>query len=167
MTRIVQLINKTNQFNLTTRRTTDAEIQQRVADPQCYTQSLRVADRFGDSGLTGVLIALREGDSLRIDTWLMSCRVMGRRLEEAVLAALLRYARTQGIERVIGEYLPTAKNNVVAELYPQLGFTPVGEGRFERSQNAHRSVHHRATDKEWPAAVATRGQADADPARQL
>ncbi len=133
MARIVQLINKTNQFNMTTRRTTDAEIQQWAADPNCYTQSLRVADRFGDSGLTGVLIAVREGDAFRIHTWLMSCRVMGRRLEEAVLAALLAHARSVGAIKIIGEYIPTAKNNVVAELYAQLGFQPTGkEGFFER-----------------------------------
>ena len=132
--RIVQLINKTNQFNLTTRRLNERDVSQLLAGEGNYTQSLRVSDRFGDNGLTGVLIAVREGDSLRVHTWLMSCRVMGRRLEEAVLAALSKFARTSGAAKIIGEYLPTAKNEVVAKLYSTLGFTATGEpGIFEIS----------------------------------
>lgn len=132
MARIVQLINKTNQFNLTTRRLNESEVRQLLAGEGNYTQSLRVSDRFGDNGLTGVLIAVRESDALRVHTWLMSCRVMGRRLEEAVLAALGKFARTSGATKIIGEYLPTAKNEVVAKLYLTLGFTATGEpGIFE------------------------------------
>lgn len=130
--RIVQLINKTNQFNLTTRRLQDRDVQSLMAQPGCYTQTLRVADRFGDSGLTGVLIAVREGDALRIHTWLMSCRVMGRRLEEVVFGSLLEHARGEGITAIQGDYIPTAKNSVVANLYPQLGFHSVADGRYER-----------------------------------
>jgi FkbH-like protein len=122
--RIVQLINKTNQFNLTTRRTTEAEIRKVMATPDWYTQALRVRDRFGDSGLTGILMACRQGRCSHVHTWLMSCRVMGRRLEEMMHAALDRYARRQGFEAITGEYIPTAKNSVVADLYDRLGFTP-------------------------------------------
>jgi FkbH-like protein len=129
--RIVQLINKTNQFNLTTRRATEAEVRQ-VMDGGCYTQAMRVRDRFGDSGLTGVLIArpVPDGD-WRIETWLMSCRVLGRRLDEVMMAALDRAARRRGARRLIGEYRPTAKNGLVADLYERLSFTrgePAGDG---------------------------------------
>ena len=119
--RIVQLINKTNQFNLTTRRRGDAEVRALMA-AGAYTQALRTSDRFGDSGLTGVLMAVPEGDSLRVDTWLMSCRVLGRRLDEVMFAALARYAVENGFQHIRGEYIPTAKNGQVADLYARLGF---------------------------------------------
>ncbi|HEY6346236.1 MAG TPA: HAD-IIIC family phosphatase [Bryobacteraceae bacterium] len=118
--RIVQLINKTNQFNLTTRRRTDAEVRALVA-AGAYTLAMRVGDRFGESGLTGVLIAIPEGTGLRVDTWLMSCRVLGRRLEEVMFAALVRYAARHGYTELVGEYIPTAKNGLAADLYDRLG----------------------------------------------
>jgi FkbH-like protein len=130
--RIVQLINKTNQFNLTTRRRTDAEVRALLA-AGVYTQAMRASDRFGDNGLTGVLIAVPEGRGLRVDTWLMSCRVLGRRLEEAMFAALVRYAGKKEYTHIIGEYMPTAKNGQVADLYARLGCAPAGqdgESRF-------------------------------------
>jgi FkbH-like protein len=128
--RIVQLINKTNQFNLTTRRRKDAEVRALV-DAGAYTQAMRASDRFGDSGLTGVLIAVAEGGDLRVDTWLMSCRVLGRRLDEAMFAALVRYAAENGYGRIIGEHIPTAKNGQVADLYVRLGCAAAG-GEGER-----------------------------------
>jgi predicted enzyme involved in methoxymalonyl-ACP biosynthesis len=82
---------------------------------------MRTSDRFGDSGLTGVLIAVPEGGGLRIDTWLMSCRVLGRRLDEAMFAALVRYAAENRYTDITGEYIPTAKNSQVADLYTRLG----------------------------------------------
>jgi FkbH-like protein len=118
--RIVQLINKTNQFNLTTRRRGHAEVRALMA-AGAYTQAMRTSDRFGDSGLTGVLIAVPEGGGLRIDTWLMSCRVLGRRLDEAMFAALVRYAAENRYTDITGEYIPTAKNSQVADLYTRLG----------------------------------------------
>ncbi|MGA2739129.1 MAG: HAD-IIIC family phosphatase [Bryobacteraceae bacterium] len=118
--RIVQLINKTNQFNMTTRRRADAEVRALLA-AGAYTQAMRTRDRFGDSGLTGVLIAVPEGNGLRVDTWLMSCRVLGRRLDEAMFAALVRYAAENRYTHITGEYIPTAKNSQVADLYIRLG----------------------------------------------
>jgi FkbH-like protein len=118
--RIVQLINKTNQFNLTTRRRGDAEVRALLA-AGAYTQAMRAGDRFGDSGLTGVLIAIPEGGGLRVDTWLMSCRVLGRRLDEVMFAALVRYAAENHYTHIEGEYIPTAKNGQVADLYSRLG----------------------------------------------
>jgi FkbH-like protein len=124
--RIVQLINKTNQFNLTTRRRGDAEVRALLA-AGAYTQAMRAGDRFGDSGLTGVLIAIPDGNGLRVDTWLMSCRVLGRRLEEAMFAALVRYAAENRYTHITGEYLPTAKNSQVADLYARLGCAAAGQ----------------------------------------
>jgi len=124
--RIVQLINKTNQFNLTTRRRADAEVRALPA-AGAYTQAMRASDRFGDSGLTGVLIAIPEGTGLRVDTWLMSCRVLGRRLEEAMFAALVRYAAENHYTHITGEYIPTAKNSQVADLYDRLGCAAGGQ----------------------------------------
>jgi len=128
--RIVQLINKTNQFNVTTRRRTDTEVRA-MMENGCYTQAMRVSDRLGDSGLTGVLIAVPEGSTLRLDTWLMSCRVLGRRIEEAMFSALVEHARRKGFARIQCEFLPTAKNSVVENLFEQLGCQaePSSEGR--------------------------------------
>ena len=132
--RIVQLINKTNQFNLTTRRRSDVEVRALLA-AGAYTQAMRASDRFGDSGLTGVLIAIPEGGGLRVDTWLMSCRVLGRRLDEVMFAALVRYAAENGYTHITGEYIATAKNGQVADLYIRLGCVAAGqpgESRFFR-----------------------------------
>lgn len=123
--RILQLINKTNQFNLTTRRRGDAEVRALLA-AGAYTQAMRASDRFGDSGLTGVLIAIPDGAGLRVDTWLMSCRVLGRRLEEAMFGALVRYAAENHYAHITGEYIPTVKNSHVADLYIRLGCAEAG-----------------------------------------
>ena len=128
--RIVQLINKTNQFNLTTRRRTEAEVRALIS-AGAYTQAMRVGDRFGDSGLTGVLIAVPEGDGLRVDTWLISCRVLGRRLDEVMFAALVRYTAENRFAHITGEYVATAKNGQVADLYIRLGATEVAQGKFQ------------------------------------
>lgn len=125
--RIAQLINKTNQFNLTTRRLTESQVASLIGAKGVYTQAMRLRDRYGDYGLTGVLIARAEGSSLRIDDWLMSCRVMGRGVEEAMMAALMQTARTAGFARLIGEFIPSAKNGVVGDLFKRLGFEPLAD----------------------------------------
>jgi FkbH-like protein len=135
--RIVQLINKTNQFSVTTRRTTASEVMAWMQDPACYTQFMRLQDRFGDSGVTGAMVAVREGETLRIVNWLMSCRVLGRRIENLMLASLMQHARRAGAAAVIGEYLPTAKNGQTAELFDRFGFERIEEredgGRLYRA----------------------------------
>jgi len=125
--RVTQLTNKTNQFNLTTRRYTEPEVEKLAADPAGVAMALRLADKFGDNGLISVVIArpdpaLPEGELL-IDTWLMSCRVLGRQVEQATLAVLSEAARARGARALIGEYRPTAKNGMVAEHFPRLGFS--------------------------------------------
>ena len=135
--RIVQLIQKTNQFNLTARRHTVAEVHRLADTAGTYTQALRLRDRFGDSGLVGVLIAVRLGDALLVDTWLLSCRVLGRRVPEANFAALCQYAAATGCHLLLGEYHPTPRNALVAEFFGQIGFacietSPTGVRRYRR-----------------------------------
>jgi FkbH-like protein len=125
--RIVSLINKTNQFNLTTRRYTDPEVAALEADPNVFTLAARLIDRFGDNGMICVVIARRLAGDLEIDTWLMSCRVLGRRVEEMVLREVLAFARERGCTQVVGVYRPTARNGIVAGLYERLGFRRAGE----------------------------------------
>jgi FkbH-like protein len=123
--RALELIQKTNQFNLTTRRHNWAELAAILQDGfgRCY----RLKDKFGDNGIISVAAVARDSQlDARIDLWLMSCRVLGRKVEEAILADLAARARSLGARRLIGEYLPTAKNELVRDLYPRLGFTQKG-----------------------------------------
>jgi FkbH-like protein len=120
--RVAQLVGKTNQFNLTSRRHDLGALQAMTRDENVVHLSLRLRDRFTDHGLVGVAIAHCDGDVLDVDTWLMSCRVIGRTAERAMLGALARAARARGCTALRGTYVPTAKNGLVRELYPSLGF---------------------------------------------
>lgn len=125
--RIVQLLAKTNQFNLTTRRHTGAQVQT-MLDSGAIVRWMRVKDRFGDNGLVGVAIAVCENnDRWRIDSFLLSCRVLGRRIEEVFLAVIAQCVGEQGGKTLIGEYIPTAKNEQTATLYPSQGFQPLDD----------------------------------------
>lgn len=126
--RIVQLLNKTNQFNLTTCRLTSEEVIAFVESPGNYTQFMNLRDRFGESGITGILMASSHEEALNIDVWLMSCRVLGRQAEHAMLAAVWRFARHAGYRSLRGVYQPTAKNQQVADLYDRMGFQLVSSG---------------------------------------
>ena len=121
--RIAQLINKTNQFNLTTRRYTAAEVETMAKDPQCLTLYGRLGDKFGDNGLVSVLVGRVAGETLEIDVWLMSCRVLKREMELAMFDTLVEQCRVRGIRRIIGVYTPSKKNGMVSGLYGELGFT--------------------------------------------
>ncbi|MBN9507596.1 MAG: HAD family hydrolase [Alphaproteobacteria bacterium] len=124
--RVVQLINKTNQFNLTTRRYTEAEVQDLMQDPRAFGLQLRLIDRFGDNGIIAILIGRLGADGdLAIDTWLMSCRVLGRQVEPASLNLIAAEARRLGAARLVGAYVPTAKNGMVKDHYAKLGFTEI------------------------------------------
>jgi FkbH-like protein len=126
--RIVQLINKSNQYNLTTRRYTDPEVTEAENDPEVFTLQVRLADIFGDNGMISVVIC-RPGPAgvWEIDTWLMSCRVLGRRVEHMVLREVLEHARAAGIAKLSGSYRPTDRNSLVVDHYSKLGFTKVEE----------------------------------------
>ncbi len=129
--RIVQLINKTNQFNLTTRRYTEDDVLAFMGDPKSLTLQLRLVDQFGDNGIIGIVIGLPQDSSLRLDTWLMSCRVLGRQVEETTLNLVAAEAVKLGFRSLIGEYLPTKKNGMVRDHYAKLGFSalpPSSEG---------------------------------------
>jgi FkbH-like protein len=130
--RISQLINKSNQFNLTTRRYSEADVAAAESD-RVLTLQVRLIDRFGDNGMISVIICRPEarGDSggraWEIDTWLMSCRVLGRKVEEMVLREILMQAREAGIETLVGVYRPSEKNAMVRDHYAKLGFAKLRE----------------------------------------
>lgn len=129
--RVLQLINKTNQFNLTTRRYSGEELRKLLNNPDTRTWQIRLKDRLGDNGVIAILICVLKPGEMFIDTWLMSCRVLGRQVEEASLDLLVEEARAAGIDTITGEYRPTAKNGMVRDLYSRLGFDHVhtdGEG---------------------------------------
>jgi FkbH-like protein len=127
--RVVQLTNKTNQFNLTTRRTDEAAISALIADPRALTLQIRLIDQFGDNGIIALVAGRFETAStdMLLETWLMSCRVLGRGVEQTTLNLIVAEARRLGAQRLIGEYRPTAKNGMVREHYAKLGFAPLAE----------------------------------------
>ncbi|GAB0057780.1 hypothetical protein SIID45300_02112 [Candidatus Magnetaquicoccaceae bacterium FCR-1] len=125
--RITQLTNKTNQFNLTTKRCTLAEMQAMAASPDHITLYGRLADRFGDNGLVTVIAAKVERHTAHIQLWLMSCRVLKRDMEHAMLDALVARANQRGIREILGYYHRTAKNGMVADHYGTLGFECVAQ----------------------------------------
>ena len=126
--RIVQLINKSNQYNLTTRRYTDPEVTEAENAPEVFTMQVRLMDIFGDNGMISVVICRPGGDRIwDIDTWLMSCRVLGRRVEHMVLREILEHARTTGIQKLTGTYRPSDRNKLVVDHYAKLGFAKVRE----------------------------------------
>jgi len=124
--RVVQLIGKTNQFNLTGRRHSAAEVLALAQQPGTAALALRLRDDFDDHGLIGVVLAVPEGDDLLVDTWLMSCRVLGRGLEAATMAVVAERARAGGLRRVVGTWVPTGRNAPARGAYSDAGFT--GDG---------------------------------------
>ncbi|MFW9808213.1 MAG: HAD-IIIC family phosphatase [Candidatus Thorarchaeota archaeon] len=120
--RVVQLIGKTNQFNLTTRRYTDAEVQTFREEDSSIVYSMAVTDKFGDEGVVGVAIVKKKEKDWWIDSLLMSCRVIGRSVETALIAKIVKDARAEGASRIIGEYIPTKKNPPAAKVYESHGF---------------------------------------------
>lgn len=125
--RIVQLISKSNQFNLTTRRYTELQISEIEDNVERWTLQTRLADVFGDNGMISVVICDRHECHWDIDTWLMSCRVLGRRVEEAVLHEIALAARADGVKHLVGRFIPTDRNAMVARHYEKLGFDKVDE----------------------------------------
>ena len=130
--RISQLINKSNQFNLTTRRRTETQVEALMADPATVGFTVRLTDRFGDYGLISIVIGIVNGEELEIDTWLMSCRVLKRQVEEEVLNEIVRLARRRQAAAIRGIWLPTSKNRMVRDHYASLGFAPVVETEERR-----------------------------------
>lgn len=132
--RIAQLIGKTNQFNLTTRRLSLAEVEAIANDPDYLALYGKLSDCFGDNGLVSVVIGRQHGSDLHIELWLMSCRVLKRDMELAMLDALVGRAKERGVRRIYGEYLRTPKNGMVCDHYQKLGFMQAdGDCSRERS----------------------------------
>ncbi|QIF01877.1 HAD-IIIC family phosphatase [Roseimicrobium sp. ORNL1] len=135
--RVVDLITKTNQFNLTTRRHSRVKVEEMAATPGAVCFAVQLADKFGDYGIISVVLAVPDGDgaeageALRLDTWLMSCRAMGRTVEHLVMNHLAERATAAGYLRLLGEYLPTPKNTPVKALLPGFGFDSSAAGRGE------------------------------------
>jgi FkbH-like protein len=125
--RIVQLIAKSNQFNLTTRRYSEAQIAEFEIDPGLETLQIRLSDIFGDNGMIAVVICRKQGQMWDIDTWLMSCRVLGRGVEQATLNILAERARSAGATELRGRFVPTLKNGIVKDHYQKLGFIKTDE----------------------------------------
>jgi FkbH-like protein len=124
--RIVQLINKSNQFNLTSRRYDERQVQlfeENSAEFLCW--QARLDDAFGQHGIISVLIIRKLSSVWVIDTWLMSCRVLTRGVEETLMNILMQEAREAGVRTVVGEYVPTPRNALVANLYARMGFAPI------------------------------------------
>jgi FkbH-like protein len=122
LARVAQLTQKTNQFNLTTRRYTEPQIAEMAKQPAWKIFSIKVRDRFGDHGIVGVAITRDEGEQCEIDTFLLSCRVIGRTVETALLAHLAESAAQRGRKRLVGWFLPTKKNAPARDFYEQHGF---------------------------------------------
>ena len=129
---MAQLEQKTNQFNLTTRRYSEAAIRAFLSRDDAVVLAFRLADRFGDHGLTSTLIALREGDALAHRQLADELPHLLAHAEAFILRGLLEIAREWGVRRLVGEYVATAKNGVVADLYGRLGFEGLGDGVWER-----------------------------------
>lgn len=157
--RITQLINKTNQFNLTTRRYTSAEIEAIAQNPGFLTLYGRLADRFGDNGLVSVIVGRLLGKTLELELWLMSCRVLNRGMELAMFDALVEQCRARGLEKIVGVYIPSKKNAMVRDHYAGLGFTRSNEPSGDRQlwhydlpeSCSEKNRHIRRTAKTLPA----------------
>lgn len=126
--RIVRMVNKTNQFNLTTRRYTDAEIRKmNETDNEFLIYSLQVSDKLGDEGIVGAAIVRKEPEVWILDSFLLSCRVIGRKIETAFLASIVADAKKQGASMLVGEYIPTPKNAPVKDFYSRHGFNELSQ----------------------------------------
>lgn len=130
--RIAQLTQRSNQFNLRTVRYTEEDVRRLAGDERYVTMYFTLRDRFGDHGLISVVVLEKCPDgTLFVDTWLMSCRVLKRGMEEFIVNRMIRAARELGYQTIVGEYLRTPKNAMVADIYEKLGFRRVSDSRFE------------------------------------
>lgn len=149
MARIAQLTNKSNQFNLTTRRYIQTEIEAIASDSAYITLYGKLQDKFGDNGVVSVVIGHVIGEECHIDLWIMSCRVLKRDMEFAMMDELVMHCQKQNVKRIIGYYYPTAKNNMVRDFYGVQGFTKIEENEkgdtkwsFEISSNYEQKNHY-------------------------
>jgi FkbH-like protein len=164
--RVAQLTQKTNQLNMTTRRYSEQDIQAFIDGRAARVYWVRVEDRFGDNGIVGVMIAREAGDAWEIDTFLLSCRVIGRTIEQAMLGTLAEHARQAGKSRIVGRFIPTAKNAPARDIYAGNGFRLVEEqeaGSLWQLDLAETTL----AIPEWVAFSYVGGVSDADPGRRV
>jgi FkbH-like protein len=162
--RVAQLTQKTNQFNVTTRRHSEREIEEFASRPNWSVYSVRVKDRFGDNGIVGVLITRMNGNICEIETFLLSCRVIGRTIETAMLGFLVENSRAEGAEFLQGWFVPTEKNTPVRDLYTRHQFEPIATqgGATLWSLNL---AEAEISQPEWIRLVVTSGSWSAEQAR--
>jgi FkbH-like protein len=127
--RFSQLINKSNQFNLTTKRYSEDDLKKLERDG-CRIYGLKISDKFGDLGISGIAIARINEDSADIDTLLMSCRALGRKIENEFLKAVLNDLQKNGVKHINSSYIPTKKNALVKDFYKQFGFKLTGNNCY-------------------------------------
>ena len=133
--RVAQLSQRSNQFNLRTIRYTETDITSMAENPNVIDLSFTLEDKFGDNGLIAVIIMKKQNDeTLFIDTWFMSCRVLKRGMENFTLNTMVEKAKAAGYKKIIGEYLPTLKNKMVEDHYLNLGFTEVNGAKTKQFQ---------------------------------
>ena len=149
--RIAQLINKSNQFHLTGTRYAEADIAARAQHPDWHVRHLRLRDRFGDNGLISCVLLHRQNDVLHIDTWVMSCRVLGRTVEQFVSNEIAAIARAAGCRALQGRHVRTGRNDLVAGLYASLGFTCVADDGAVTTWHLSLAGH----TAPWPTAIAS------------
>lgn len=129
ISRIVQLANKSNQFNLTTKRYTQKEVEEIIDNSKYITLFGRLKDKFGDNGIVSLFIGEIDGDLLHIDLWLMSCRVLKRNMEKAMLDSVISSSTKRNIREIRGYYYPTEKNHMVEQFYGECGFVKIKEDK--------------------------------------
>ncbi len=147
MQRITQLTNKSNQFNLTTKRYTQPEIEAAASDGKHITLYGKLSDSFGDNGVVSVVIGEIIDDDCDIELWLMSCRVLKKNMEYAMLDTLVSECKARGIKKIIGHYYPTAKNNMVRGLFADFGFLKIqedeaGNTKWELAVDGYENKNH-------------------------
>ena len=137
--RVAQLTQRSNQFNLRTQRYTDEDLKSMIASGSYIATSYTLVDKYGDNGLISAIILKKEKDFMFVDTWIMSCRVLKRTMEPFVLNTIVEIAKTEGYQKLVGEYLPTAKNGMVKDHYKNFGFSEV-DGRWELDLNTFQDL---------------------------
>src|SRR5262249_6335821 len=124
--RVLQLVQRSNQFNLTTLRHSASDLRAYAGNQDGAAFCIRLSDRIGDNGIIAVVIMCKVGNDAIVETWIMSCRVLGRRVEEFRVQLIVERARAMCCGRIVGRYPPTAKNGMVARLSPEHGFAAAG-----------------------------------------
>ncbi len=162
MARVVQLLSKTNQFNLTTRRHTHDDLLRIIQTPGSIAISMRATDKFGDYGLVALMLGIphpTSTDTILIDTWLMSCRVIGRTFEHFMFSTFVRLSQALSYQHVQGEYIPTAKNDLVKELFLTMGCEP--DPTEANSANLYTfNIRSKSVPVTWVKGISEGGQAD-------